>query len=53
MKDVDRSGPGGGNSLGGNSLACSGTMSEVVVQKEAREVIGDQILTFQAMALSH
>lgn len=54
MKDVDRSGRGGGNSLGGrNSLACSGIIIEVVVQKKAREVIRDQILTFQAVALSH
>lgn len=53
MKDVDRSGRGGGNSLDGNSWACSGNMSEMLVQKKTREVIRDQILTFQAVALSH
>lgn len=54
MKDVDRGGPGRGDSPAvGTSLACSGSMSKAMMQKEPGEVVGGQVVTFQAMAVSH
>lgn len=39
-----------GTVLVGRGLARSGLVSKVVVQNEAGEVVGDQSMTFQAMA---